>query len=63
MNCEYGEERKKNSASIELEVYPPQIGKKLIFSSILRKSWLNIGWTVGLAVGLSAGRSVGHLIA
>ena len=34
MYCELGDGWKNTSASIELHVYPPKIGKKLFFSSI-----------------------------
>ena len=48
MFCEW-DEWENTSASIELKVYEPQIGKKVLFRSILGNRWLldcSIGWSV-----------------
>lgn len=61
MFCEW-DEWQNTSASIELKVYEPQIGKKVLFRSILGNGWLvncSIGWSVCRLVG---GWLVGRLI-
>ena len=53
MFCEW-DEWENTSASIELKVYEPQIGKKVLFRSILGNRWLvdcSIGWSVCWFVG------------
>ena len=52
--CEW-EEWENTSASIELKVYAPQIGKKVIFRSILGNRWSLIGLLPGRLVGCLIG--------